>query len=99
MKNIFLNNYAKNDFLLNGYALGTKVRKDFHLNEEDTEEERVTIYIPDTIVGLTTSFFNGAFGPSIEKLGKIGFRKKYMFKCHINVENNLEDEVNTSILV
>lgn len=99
MKNIFLNDYAKNDFLLNGYAQGTKVRKDFHLNEEDNKEERVTVYIPDKVVGLTTSFFNGAFGPSIEKLGKTGFRKKYNFKCHVNAQKNIENEVNTSILV
>jgi len=64
---------------LSGRDCGEEFRRKFQVDRLDATPGEVKILIPDAIVSMNTSFFLGLFGPSVRKLGKENFSKKYKF--------------------
>jgi len=62
-----------------GRDRGRLVRAKAALEEADREPAPVEIRIPDDIFSITSSFFLGMFGPSIQRLGAENFAKHYLF--------------------
>lgn len=85
--------------VLSGVELGETARNYFKLDEEDNNNETVTIEIPDDVYSVNSSFFSGAFQKSIRKLGEEKFREKYIFECDevikLNIENGIFNIVKT----
>jgi len=62
-----------------GRDRGAAVRKAAKLDQLDTSEESVEVFVPPATISVNSSFFLGMFGPSIEKLGSAEFQRKYYF--------------------
>jgi hypothetical protein len=64
--------------LLASKELGAAVRNVYDLDQlDDADDLVVDIHFPEYITACTTSFLTGMFGPSIQKLGKYKFFRKY----------------------
>lgn len=85
--------------VLSGVELGGIAREFFKLDEEDNNNEIVTIKIPDEVYSVNSSFFSGVFQKSIKKMGEEKFREKYVFECDevikLNIENGIFNIVKT----
>ena len=68
-----------NDKVLSGRDIGHIYRLVHNLDELDRTEEKVIITLPSNLMAITASFFIGCFGPSVKKLGALGFSSKYKF--------------------
>src|SRR5437899_1189870 len=62
-----------------GRDRGKLVRSKAALEEADRDADPVEIRVPDDIFSITSSFFLGMFGPSIQKLGADAFTTHYLF--------------------
>lgn len=51
----------------------------FRLEALESEAGVIEVHVPEDLFAVTSSWFLGAFSPSIRKLGKQGFRAKYHF--------------------
>ena len=79
-----------------GRARGKQVRARVGLDEADQRGELVEIRIPEDIFSITSSFFLGMFGPSIQKLGKEQFVKQYTFVGK-NIDQIIDDAVHEAL--
>ncbi|GGF57718.1 hypothetical protein GCM10011332_09000 [Terasakiella brassicae] len=65
---------------LAGKERGENARDNFSLDSIDTQEENVTIVIPEHVYAVSSSFFLGMFSNSLKSLGgKEAFLQKYKF--------------------
>lgn len=55
------------------------LRERLDLDKLDHQEEVVTFIVPQSLYTISTSFFMGAFGPSVRRLGIKKFETKYVF--------------------
>lgn len=89
--------------VLSGVDLGVTARKTFNLDLLDSQENIVTIQIPDEVYSVNSSFFSGMFQKSLKTLGEKVFRERYLFECDdiikMNVENGISNIVNTMDLL
>jgi len=58
---------------------GEALRKQWHLDGRDTNDEIVIVQIPDTMYTISSSFFIGLFADSLRKMGRERFKEKYRF--------------------
>lgn len=77
--------------VFSGRLEGNKVRADLGLDKNDMLKKEMTIVIPDDTLSLNSSFFLGAFGPSIRNLGKEEFEEIYKFECTSFIKKSIED--------
>ena len=64
------------------------------MNRLDTQPNPVVVLIPDSTYTLSTSFFLGMFGPSIQHAGsKEAFFDKYRFTMPGFLKEIIEDHV------
>ena len=66
---------------LSGKDRGLDARAQFQMDEEDRQTDPVTVYVPDYVYAISTSFFCGMFGASYDSLGRDGLLRKYQFKA------------------
>lgn len=78
--------------LLSGNPRGQRVRRRLELDEVDQRGEQVTVEVPDDVFAVTSSFFQGLFGPSIKALGEEGFKERYLF-----TGKRLDDTIDTVV--
>jgi hypothetical protein len=76
-----------------GTEAGLAARKKLKLNRLDRREGVVTFQFPMDIWSINTSFFLGAFGDSVRKLGKEKFKEKY----HFVVPRDIQDDIDWNI--
>ena len=81
-----------NNKVLSGYEEGMMLRLTTNLNKQDNSNNQVQVILHD-IYSLNISFFLGLFGPSVEKLGELGFRNKYIFICDEAIRENIDDGI------
>jgi hypothetical protein len=67
--------------VISGRDCGEAFRKSFELDKLDTAAGEVRVSISNDVVSINTSFFLGLFGPSVKRLGQVGFFAKYKFVC------------------
>lgn len=79
--------------VLSGADFGERVRKIFRLDEMDKNGDVITIYVPEYVYSLNSSFFSGLFQKSITTLGEKKFREKYQFECSDIIKENIEDGI------
>ncbi|MBC6437762.1 MAG: hypothetical protein GDA52_06420 [Rhodobacteraceae bacterium] len=80
--------YVRN---LSGHDRGRAVRECLDLSRFDGTEERVVIEIPDYVLAVTGSFFQGLFGESLRTLGgPEGFHGRYVLDARPTVTSQLE---------
>ena len=79
---IDLGKFSSATIVLSGRTKGEKIREELHLKENDEKPDLVEVVVPSEIVSMNSSFFLGLFGPSVLKLGEERFKKKYQFKAH-----------------
>ncbi|MBL0938136.1 MAG: hypothetical protein IBJ03_04530 [Gemmatimonadaceae bacterium] len=65
--------------VFSGRGRGEIVRDNVRLESLEKEFERISIYVPEDVFVLTSSFFLGMFDLCIRRLGEAGFRAKYEF--------------------
>lgn len=91
-----IKNYKKS-IVISGRDTGTEQRKKFSLDSKDVDHNNYIIVVPDTVIVLASSFFLGAFGDSVRKLGdKDKFLTKYEFpeKLMSSVNDGIKDALN-----
>lgn len=80
MPDIDLDQYRSHGtHVFSGRERGEAVREAAELDQLDSEEEPVSIVIPNDTFSVTSSFFLGMFGDSIRRLGEEQFREHYRF--------------------
>lgn len=62
-----------------GRARGQAVRLDSGLEPAELREEHVEVHVPEDTFTVTTSFFLGMFGTSIQTLGEQKFLSRFSF--------------------
>lgn len=65
--------------VFSGRKRGEGVRKSLRVDELDSQPDEVVVKIPEDTFTVTSSFFLGLFGDSIQRLGEKQFREKYRF--------------------
>ena len=65
--------------LFSGYTRGANVRQELGLDQLDGEPDVVVVMVPDDVLAVTSSFFQGLFEDSIKALGATEFRNHYQF--------------------
>lgn len=65
---------------LSGKDRGLDARAQFRMDEEDRQTDPVTVYVPDYVYAISTSFFCGMFGASYNVLRRDGLLRKYRFE-------------------
>ena len=76
---------------LSGKDRGVSARQHFKMDELDLQpNDVVTVYIPDYVYAISTSFFCGMFGDSFETLGRDGLLKKYEFNMPDDLQAHVE---------
>jgi hypothetical protein len=82
MKEIDLSQFtSQKSMVLSGRERGVEVRAKLNFNQLDNADIEASVSVPDHIISLNSSFFQGLFGDSVRTLGEEGFRRKYQFKC------------------
>lgn len=93
-----MENYKKEKSrVFSGRTEGNKVRERLKLDELDNKPEEVILSFPEDIISLNSSFFLGAFGPSVRKLGKENFKSKYKFECSEFIKRSIEDGIERAL--
>lgn len=66
---------------LSGHERGVAARRRFELDRLDEDQEMVVrIIVPEDLDAITTSFFQGCFAESVNRLGgRDAFLRKYKF--------------------
>ena len=83
---------------ISGRQLGEKQRNKFKLDELDKDGNRYIIVIPENIISITSSFFLGTFGDSINFFkNRTEFLNKYTFECNNNINRNIDDGINDAL--
>lgn len=63
-----------------GKERGSAIREAAKLDVlDDLQDTIVDVHIPKDVFTVTSSFFRALFGPSIERFGAEGFRRRYQF--------------------
>jgi len=81
--------------ILSGRPNGKATRELLLIDSLDDDDNDYNVIIPQTVRTFATSFFLGLFSPSIKKLGKDEFIKKYTFSSDAGylkdyVKNDIE---------
>ena len=84
--------------VFSGREYGSDLRNRLDLEAEDNSAESVNVIIPEETLSLNSSFFLGLFGPSVRKLGEVGFRTKYIFVCPTRIRPNIETGIRRALL-
>lgn len=67
---------------LSGHERGLAAREFFSLDSLDDSEDMITVLVPEELDAIATSFFQGMFAASIQRLqGADGFRTHYRFSA------------------
>lgn len=89
---------SKDIFAISGRELGYKQRKHHKLDKVEDGYNTIEINIDDKIIFMSSSFFLGMFGESVRKCKtKEEFKKKFIFKCNSQLNNNIEDGINDAL--
>jgi hypothetical protein len=79
-----------------GYEEGRKTREKHRIAELDKTSCQAVIVVPEHVWTITSSYFRGLFGESIDTLGGPGFRNKYFFVARPELQTILMDHVSIS---
>lgn len=75
-----------------------ELRKRLDLDRLENEQDKILVFIPESIVSFNSSFFLGLFTPSIKKCGsKEKFLGKFEFKCDKYIEEDINDGINEAL--
>ena len=96
-KKIKLSEYVGLTKVLAGRDNGEILRNKLKIEEIEKSEENIMIIIPESVKAFNSSYFLGAFGRSVRKLGRIKFNEKYIFQCTEVIKENIEDGINEAI--
>ena len=66
------------------------VRSKLDLDRLDKAGQTVSVVIPEHIISLNSSFFQGLFGESVRALGDSKFRECYKFSCSEVISEDVE---------
>ncbi len=84
---------------LSGKEKGEDARNLFHIDELDKSEQDVTVVIPNSLHGISSSFFLGLFSKSVRKYGSIdNFFQKYKFDAPPTLLRQIESGVRHSLM-
>ncbi len=98
MKKFELSNFKKDSSkVFSGRSEGQTLREKLRLDEFDKSEEKVSLIFPDDTISVNSSYFLGAFGPSIRTLGEIEFRNKFEFRYPEHLKRNIEDGIKRAL--
>lgn len=67
--------------LMSGRERGVELRRKLNLDVVDFHPEQCSVCVPEHIISLNSSFFQGLFGESVRRLGEAKFRAKYEFSA------------------
>jgi hypothetical protein len=91
---------SKTSMVLSGRERGVGVRLKLDLDRLDKAGQTVSVIIPQHIISLNSSFFQGLFGESVRTLGDSKFRECYRFSCSQviseDVDKGIVDALNQS---
>jgi hypothetical protein len=85
---------SPNSRVFSGQPRGKKARKHFNVDVLDKSNQIIHVIVPDDTYTVNPSFLLGLFLPSITRLGKTEFLKKYRFDSW---PEELFDAVNDTI--
>ncbi len=99
MKTIDLGNYrAKGGRIISGREKGELLRKEVDLDSSDITDEKVQVIVPDDLLIITSSFFLGLFGKSVQKLKRSKFEENYQFSSPDRILGNIEEAKTRALL-
>ena len=91
---------SKTSMVLSGRERGVGVRSKLDLDKLDRAAQIIEVTIPEHIISLNSSFFQGLFGESVRSLGGLKFRECYRFLCSEviaeDIEKGIVDALNQS---
>ena len=94
---ITLNDYrSRGGKVFAGRERGEKVRHAAQLGLLDEQDVCVTVFVPEDIFSVNSSFFLGMFGESVRRLGEEGFRAHYRFEGK-DISDTVEDGIREAI--
>lgn len=77
--------------LFSGRDRGDRNREKYNLNSLDEEDVAIDVIIPENTYSITSSFFLGMFGKSIQTCGsKSTFMQKYRFQMPNRLNQNID---------
>src|SRR5262245_4979689 len=79
-----------------GRERGEKVRHAAQLSALDEQDVRVSVFVPDDVFSVNSSFFLGMFGESVRRLGEEGFRAHYRFEGK-DISDTVEDGIREAL--
>jgi hypothetical protein len=94
---ISLNDYrSRGGKVFAGRERGEKVRHAAQLTTLDQQDVSVSVFIPEDVFSVNSSFFLGMFGESVRKLGEEGFRAHYRFEGK-DITDTVEDGIREAL--
>jgi len=75
-----------------GRPRGESVRQRARIDEFDRSNEEIEVRVPKDTFTVSSSFFLGMFGKSVQLLGEETFRRRYRF-VGANIRNTIEDGI------
>ncbi|MDU0460205.1 MAG: hypothetical protein RW306_15875 [Geobacteraceae bacterium] len=81
-----------------GRTKGGGVRKKYKLNELDSSDVKVNVFIPDNTVSINSSFFLAMFGDSIRAAGgREEFLSKFTFTSPDHLWESIERDISRAL--
>jgi len=74
-----------------GRGRGENARKELGFLDQVGPDDHVDVIIPNDVYTVTSSYFLGLFGPTIQKLGLDGFQRVFHFATPDFLKDRVED--------
>lgn len=98
METINLMKYSDNGLkVFSGREYGKRIRKKLNLDKIDVSDEKLKIQIDNEVYSINPSFFLGAWGESVRRLGEARFKEKYIFECNDIIMENIERGIKRAV--
>lgn len=81
-----------------GHERGEAARNKWTLDELDRDSQAIEVIIPDELLTLSSSFFQGMFAQSVKKLGRDGFLDHYRFRASTIVMQQVGEGIRDSLM-